>query len=153
MRAAVVTALGGPEVLQLVQWPDPVPSESQVLVRIRATCVQPADLGARIGVIPGGPVDPPFLDGWDFAGDVVEVGKGVDDLQPGDQVVGMVPWFHTRGAPGAYAELIAADADWLVPLPDGLDAAPAATIGLNGLTAAQGLDLLELSEPATIDRK
>jgi len=150
MRAVAVTALGGPEVLQVVDSPDPVAGPGQAVVRIRAACVQPADIGARVGRIPGGPVPPPFLPGWDFAGDVLSVGDGVTEVFPGDRVVGMVPWFHTRGTPGAYAEMIAAGTDWLVPLPEGLDYARAATIGLNALTAVQALDMLRLPGPGTV---
>jgi NADPH:quinone reductase-like Zn-dependent oxidoreductase len=150
MRVVAVTSLGGPDVLQMVEWPDPVPGPGQVLVRISAVCVQPADIAARMGVIPGGAVDPPFLAGWDFAGEVVALGDDGGAASVGDRVAGMVPWFQTRGAPGAYAELIAAPVDWLVPVPDDLDLVPAATIGLNGLTAAQGLDLMELPAATTI---
>ena len=67
MRAVVVSALGGPEVLEPVELPDPAPGPGGVLVRVRAACVHPADLAARVGQIPGGPVPPPFLAGWDIA--------------------------------------------------------------------------------------
>jgi NADPH:quinone reductase-like Zn-dependent oxidoreductase len=150
MRAVTVTGLGGPEVLQLVEMPDPVAGDGQVLVRVRAACVQPADLGARTGMIPGGPVPPPFLPGWDFAGEVVAAGAGVADLAAGDRVVGMVPWYLTRGTPGAYAEYVAADADWVVALPDGLDFAAAATVPLNALSASRVLAVAGLTEPTTV---
>jgi NADPH:quinone reductase-like Zn-dependent oxidoreductase len=150
MRAVAVAALGGPDVLQVVEWPDPVASTGQVVVRVRAACVQPADMAARVGMIPGGPVPAPFLPGWDLAGEVVAVADGVADLRVGDRVVGMVPWHLTRGAPGAYAELVAAEADWLVPLPDGVDTAVAATLPLNALTARQALDLMSLPAGTTV---
>jgi NADPH2:quinone reductase len=150
MRAVVVTALGGPEVLRVVERPDPAPAAGEVVVRVRAACVNPADIGARVGQIPGGPVPPPFLPGWDIAGEVVKVGDGVDDLAVGQAVVGMIPWFHTRGAVGGYAELVAAEAEWLVPVPAGLDPVVASTVPLNALTAHQALDMLALREPGTI---
>ncbi|GIJ71509.1 NADP-dependent oxidoreductase [Virgisporangium ochraceum] len=150
MRAVVVAALGGPEGLQVVEQPDPAPDTGQVLVRVRGACVNPADIGARIGQIPGGPVPPPFLLGWDIAGEVVGVGAGVTEFDVGDRVVGMIPWFITRGAVGGYVELVAADAEWLVPVPDGLDPVAAATIPLNALTAHQALEMMALSEPSTI---
>lgn len=152
MRAVVVTALGGPEVLQVVDLPDPIAGPGEVVVRTHAVCVQPADIGARIGMIPGGPVPPPFLPGWDFAGEVVAVGEHDSAFAVGDLVVGMVPWFVTRGAPGAYAELIAAAEDWIVPLPAGLSPFDAATIPLNALTAVQALEMLDLGpqEPVLI---
>jgi NADPH:quinone reductase len=144
MRTVAVTALGGPEVLQVVEQPDPVAGPGQVVVRVRAVCVQPADIAARIGQIPGGPPPTPFLVGWDIAGEVVEAGDGVTEFQAGDRVVGMIPWHITRGAIGGYAELVAADPEWLVPLPDGLDATLAATVPLNALTARHALDKMEL---------
>ncbi|WP_329106643.1 NADP-dependent oxidoreductase [Micromonospora sp. NBC_01699] len=151
MQAVAVTAQGGPEVLQVIERPDPVPGPGQVLVRVLAAVVHPADVAARLGLIPGGPVEPPFLPGWDFAGEVVEVGDGGGgEYRPGDRVVGMVPWYRTRGAVGAYAELIAADADWVVPLPDGLAPTVAATVPLNALTARQALDLMELPPASTV---
>jgi NADPH:quinone reductase-like Zn-dependent oxidoreductase len=120
-----------------------------VVVRIRAVCVHPADLAATTGEIPRGPVLPPFLPGWDIAGEVASVGPDTADFRVGDRVVGMIPWYLTRGAPGGYAEFVAADADWLVPLPDELDFAPAATVPLNAQTAHQGLVLLSLGlQPA-----
>ncbi|WP_436535682.1 NADP-dependent oxidoreductase [Actinoplanes sp. HUAS TT8] len=150
MRAVVVTALGGPEVLQLVELPDPRPGPGQVLVRVRAAGVNPADLAARTGHIPGGPVPPPFLLGWDIAGEVVEVGEQVSGLAVGDLVAGMIPWYLTRGAPGGYAELVAADADWVAPVPAGLDPVVAATVPLNALTAHRALRMMGLSEPTTL---
>ena len=54
----------------------------------------------------------------------------------------MIPWYLTRGTPGGYAELVAADADWLVRLPDELDFVSAATVPLNAQTAHQGLALV-----------
>jgi NADPH:quinone reductase len=150
MRAVAVTALGGPEVLQLVEQPDPVPAPGGVLVRMRAACVHPADIAARVGQIPGGPVPPPFLLGWDVAGEVVDVGAGVTDLAVGDRVVGMIPWYLTRGTVGGYAELAAMDVDWLVPVPGDLDPVVAATVPLNALTAHRALDIMALSEPTTL---
>ena len=150
MRAVVVTALGGPGVLEVVEQPDPVPAPGEVLVRVRAACVHPADIAARVGQIPGGPVPPPFLPGWDIAGEVVAVGDDVTGLRVGDLVAGMIPWFLTRGSVGGYAELVAADAEWLVPVPAGLDLIVAATVPLNALTARRALDIMALSVPTTV---
>ncbi|GAA3759778.1 NADP-dependent oxidoreductase [Plantactinospora mayteni] len=150
MRAVAVTALGGPGVLRVVERPDPVAGPGEILVRIRAVAVHPADLGARVGRIPGGPIEPPFLLGWDFAGDVVAVGDGVTEHRPGSRVAGMVPWYLTRGAVGAYAEFVVARRDWLVAVPDELDAAEAATVGLNALTARQALETMSLGSGSTV---
>jgi NADPH:quinone reductase-like Zn-dependent oxidoreductase len=109
--------------------------------------VHPADVAATTGEIPRGPDVPPFLPGWDIAGEVASLGPDAADFQVGDRVVGMIPWYLTRGAPGGYAQFIAADAGWLVPLPDGLDFAPAATVPLNAQTAHQGLALASMDVP------
>ncbi|MGN9908862.1 NADP-dependent oxidoreductase [Phytohabitans sp. LJ34] len=147
MLGVIAAALGGPEVLQVTELPEPEAQPGQVVVRVRAVCVHPADVAATTGQIPRGPVMPPFLPGWDIAGEVASVGADTTNFRVGDRVVGMIPWYLTRGAPGGYAEFVAADADWLVPLPDELDFAAAATVPLNAQTAHQGLELLSLSLP------
>jgi NADPH:quinone reductase len=146
MRVVQVTRLGGPEVLEVAERPDPEPGPGQVVVRVRAANVNPTDLGARQGRGRHAPPDPPFVLGWDVAGKVTAVGDGVADLSEGDRVVGMVQWYEQGGSVGAYAEAVAFDADWLVPLPNGLDYETAATIPLNALTARQGLELLDPPE-------
>lgn len=146
MYGVIVAELGGPEGLRVAELPDPVAGPGQVVVRVGAVCVQPADIAARVGMIPGGPVPPPFLCGWDVAGEVASVGDDVSDLRVGDRVVGMIPWYLTRGTPGGYAEFVAMDAEWLVPLPAGLDVAAAATLPLNAVTAHQALALLSLDD-------
>jgi NADPH:quinone reductase len=141
-----VAKLGGPEVLRVAERPDPRPDPGQVVVRVRAANVNPTDLGARRGAGRVAPPDPPFVLGWDLAGQVTAAGEGVEDFQPGDRVVGMVQWYETGGSVGAYAESVAFEAEWLVPLPNGLDYETAATIPLNAMTARQGLELLDPPE-------
>lgn len=150
MYGVIVAALDGADGLQRTELEDPVAQKGQVVVWIRAACVQPADLAATIGMMPRGPDLPPFLPGWDFAGEVTEVGPDVTEFAVGDRVVGMIPWFETRGVPGGYAEFVAADAQWLVSLPDGLDYEHAVTVPLNAMTAYQALNLLSLDEPTTV---
>jgi NADPH:quinone reductase-like Zn-dependent oxidoreductase len=144
MRVVEVAELGGPEVLNVAERPEPEPGPGQVVVRVRAANVNPTDLGARVGrgrVVP----DPPFILGWDLAGQVTAAGEGAD-LGPGDRVVGMVQWYEAGGSIGTYAESTVFDAEWLVPLPDGLDYETACTIPLNAVTARQGLELLDPPE-------
>jgi NADPH2:quinone reductase len=109
---------------------------------VRAANVNPTDLGARAGAGRGVP-DPPFVLGWDLAGVIAAVGDEVDEFEEGDRVVGMIQWYDEKGSVGAYAELVAVDAEWIVPLPDELDYETAATIPLNAVTARQGLELLD----------
>lgn len=145
MLGVVAAALGGPEVLQVTELPEPEAGPGQVLVRIRAVCVHPADVAATTGEIPRGPVPTPFSPGWDIAGEVASVGPGAAEFAVGDRVVGMIPWYLTRGNPGGYAEFVAADVDWLVRLPDELDFVSAATVPLNAQTAHQGMSLVSLA--------
>ncbi|MDO9407744.1 NADP-dependent oxidoreductase [Patulibacter sp.] len=144
MRVVVVTEPGDPEVLQTVERPDPAPVAGQAVVRMQAASVNPIDLAARTGWHP--PVfeiqDPPYVPGWDLAGEVVAVGEGVEAVAPGDPVVAMIPWHAAGGRYGAYAELVLVEAEWLVTRPAGLDPVAAATVPLNGLTAHQCLAML-----------
>jgi NADPH:quinone reductase len=142
MRVVEVTELGGPEVLQVAERADPEPGPGQVVVRVRAANVNPTDLGARSGRGRAVP-EPPFVLGWDLAGDVSAVGEGVTDFEPGDAVVGMIQWYDQKGSVGAYAESVAVDADWVVPMPGALDYETASTIPLNAVTAREGLELLD----------
>lgn len=141
MRAVVVTEAGGPEALTVQDRPDPVPGPGEAVVRMAAANINPTDLGARQGMYPPGfDIDgPPYVLGWDLAGEVTATGDGVDGVAAGDAVVGMIPWYAAGGRYGAYAELVLLEAQWLVPLPDGLAPAVAATVPLNALTAEQAL--------------
>jgi NADPH:quinone reductase len=150
MQVVEVTRFGGPEVLSLAERPEPRPAAGEVVVRVTAANVNPTDLGARMGQIPGAGPHPPFVLGWDFSGTVSTVGHGVRDLKPGQRVVGMIPWYITRGTVGAYASAVAVRAEWLVPLPEGLSDALAATVPLNALTAHQALRLLHLPPQASL---
>jgi NADPH:quinone reductase-like Zn-dependent oxidoreductase len=142
MRVVEVTKFGGPEVLQVAERDEPVAGPGQVVVRVRAANVNPSDLGARRGAGRVAPPDPPFVLGWELAGQVTDVGEGVAEFGSGDRVVGMVQWYEAGGSVGTYAESVAFDAEWLVPLPDTLDYETACTIPLNALTVRQGLELL-----------
>src|SRR4029079_7020872 len=88
--------------------------------------------------------------GWDLAGEVEAVGDGVTGLEPGTRVTGMVHWPTTRGTMGAYAELVALDADHVVPTPEGVDDPTAATIPLNALTADQALGIIDPAPGTTL---
>lgn len=133
---------GGPEVLEVAQRPEPVAQAGQVLVRVRAATVNPADLFTRSGALSAltGSLRLPVVLGWDFAG-TLETDTG--DLRAGQRVAGLVPWFQT--AAGAYAERIAVDPAWIAPIPDAVDDVAAAAVPLNAMTARQALDLLGLA--------
>ena len=147
-----VTAFGPPEVLKPAERPHPEPAEGEVVVRIDAANVNPTDIGARSGAgrrrLPD--LLPPFVVGWDLAGEVSDVGPGVDRFQIGDPVVGMIPWYRIGGRVGAYAQVAAVQPEWLAPRPAGLDAITGATVPLNALTASQDLEGLALAPGATL---
>ena len=145
MIVVVCTQAGGPEVLLSADWPEPVPGPTEAVVRLAAANVNPTDLGAREGHYPPGLdiVGPPYILGWDLAGEVTAVGDQVAGCRVGDQVVGMIPWYAAGGRYGTYAELVLLQAQWLVARPDGLDPVTAATVPLNALTARQALARLD----------
>ncbi|HEX6344474.1 NADP-dependent oxidoreductase [Umezawaea sp.] len=134
MRAVVQTEFGGPEVLRLVEAARPVPGPGEVLVRVRASGVNPADAIVRRGDFPSFGT-PPFTVGWDVSGEVEEVGPDAG-YAVGDEVYGM-PAFPA--AASAYAEHVAARADELAPKPARLDHVHAAALPMAALTAWQAL--------------
>ena len=136
MRVIEVQKFGGPEVLQLVERPERGAAEGEVLVRIRASAVNPVDRAIRAGRFPQ--LTAPLVLGWDFAG----------TTEDGRSVVGMVPWFVAQR--GTNADFVAVQRDWFVPLPDGLDPVAAATVPLNAQTAKQALDLLGVQAGQTL---
>ncbi|OZB77425.1 MAG: hypothetical protein B7X41_21135, partial [Microbacterium sp. 14-71-5] len=80
-QAIVQTEIGGPEVLTLVEVPDPVPAAGEVVVRIEAAGVNPIDVKQRSGFRPLPPITEPRHQGFDGAGVVTAIGSGVDDLR------------------------------------------------------------------------
>ena len=125
MRAIVVRELGGPEALVLAEHADPVAGPGQVLVQVAAAGVNFIDIYRRSGVYPQ-PV--PYVPGSEGAGTVVAVGEGVTEFSAGDHVA----WAE---GPGSYAERVAVDARWVVPVPEVVDLKAAGAVMLQGLTA------------------
>jgi NADPH:quinone reductase-like Zn-dependent oxidoreductase len=142
MRAIIQDELGGPEVLHPATVDRPEPGIGQVLIRMRAAGVNPADaMNRQTGAFAG---TPPFILGWDVSGVVEATGPGVTLFAPGEEVFGLLPF--PRGA-GAYAEFVVAPTRALVLKPEALTHAQAAALPLAGLTAWQAL-----VETAAIDR-
>ncbi|WP_042425923.1 NADP-dependent oxidoreductase [Streptacidiphilus anmyonensis] len=134
MRAVIQRSFGGPEVLRVVETERPKPRSGEVLVRVRASAVNPVDLAVRSGAFPllG---EPPFGVGWDISGEVVEAGPGAR-YEVGEEVYGM-PYFP-RAATG-YAEYVAAPSRHFARKPATVDHVHAAALPLAVLTAWQGL--------------
>lgn len=142
MRVITQQTLGGPEVLTVVDAPEPRPIPTEVLVRVKAIGLNPLEARLRSGEFPLiGP--PPFVLGWDISG-VVEQSPQTWRFRPGDEVFGM-PWFPRPAS--AYAELVSAPALHLARKPASLSHAEAAALPVVGLTAWQGLvDLARVGE-------
>lgn len=126
MKSIRLAANGGPEVLDLVDLPDPVPGPGQVLVRQTAIGVNYIDTYHRSGLYP---LRLPSGLGMEGAGEVVAAGEGVTRFAPGDRVA------FASGPIGAYAELHAVDAARAVAIPGGVDDRTAAAALLKGMTA------------------
>ncbi len=135
MRAIAQYSFGGPEVLTVVERPDPTAGPDEVVIQTAAIGVNPVESAIRSGLfrLLG---NPPFVLGWDVAGVVTQVGERVGQLAVGDRVFGM-PRFPA--AANGYAELVAAPALEVARTPDGLDDQAAAAVPLVALTAYQAL--------------
>jgi NADPH2:quinone reductase len=147
MRAVGIRSFGGPEVLEVVELPDPEPGEGEVRVRVAGAAVNPADLAIRAGAFRQAMEgrEPPFVPGMELAGVVDSVGPGTR-FRPGDRVMAIV---MPTGGRGAQAELVVVPQESAVPVPKGSTLAQAATLPMNGLTVRRALDLLELKPGQT----
>jgi NADPH2:quinone reductase len=125
MKCVQVPEPGGPEKMQLVEVPRPVPGPRQALVRIAASGVNFIDIYFRTGLYKA---DLPVTLGSEAAGTVEAVGPGVTEVTPGDRVA----YAMIRGS---YAEYAVVPAAQLVRIPDHLDFATAAAAMLQGMTA------------------
>jgi NADPH:quinone reductase-like Zn-dependent oxidoreductase len=127
MRAVWIPKPGPPEVLELRDGPDPVPKPDQVLVRVKASGVNFADVSARLGVYPDAP-PPPCVVGYEVAGVVEQVGGEAHGVTPGDRVLALTRF-------GGYADLIAIPAAQIFPMPAAMSFEEGAAIPVNYLTA------------------
>lgn len=127
----VITRLGGPEVLRLVNEELPVPAAGQVRLKVVAAGVAYADILMRRGLYPGVPRFP-FTPGYDVVGDIDMLGAGVTNVSNGQRVAALT----MIGGYSRYTLVPAAD---LVPVPSSLDAAEAVSLVLNYVTAYQML--------------
>lgn len=120
MRAVLVPEFGGPEVLRLASVPDPRPSEGEIVVGVRASGVNRADLLQRRGLYPPPPGESE-VPGLEFAGVVEETGAGATRWRPGDRVMGIV-------GGGGYAERVVVDERVAVAVPEGMPWSMAAAV-------------------------
>lgn len=139
MRAAMYDRFGGPEVLEIREVDDPPVGPDVVLVRARATSVNPVDWKIREGKLQAAyPHYLPVIPGWDVAGVVEKVGPAVvTGVRPGDEVWGYVRRDGVQF--GTAAELVPAPQRTLAAKPPSLSFEEAASVPLAGLTAYQSL--------------
>jgi NADPH:quinone reductase-like Zn-dependent oxidoreductase len=130
MKAVVIDGFGGVDQLHIQNVDDPPVGTGEVLVRVRATSINPVDMKIRSGSMKGIiDVEFPTILGSDLAGEVVRAGEGVTGFPKGMRVMAM--------ANSTYAELTTAKADVLSPIPDKLSYEQAAALPVVLLTGAQ----------------
>jgi len=132
MRAVVLRSHGGPEVLTLEEVADPVIGPEDVLVDVRATALNRADLLQRMGLYPSPAWEAVEIPGLELAGTVAAVGPRVTMWRPGDEVMGIV-------SGGAYAERVAVHERQVMAVPVVVGLADAAAIPEVFLTAWDAL--------------
>ncbi|MGN6752289.1 MAG: NADPH:quinone reductase [Intrasporangium sp.] len=136
MRAAYITRLGGPQVIEVGELPDPVRGRGDVLVRVGHASVNHVDTFVRSGGYRT-PTPFPFVIGRDLVGTVVDVGPGVVGFEPGQPV-----WCNSMGhggRQGSSSELVAVPAERLYPLPAQADPVELAALVHPAATAYLGL--------------
>ncbi len=141
MKAVLIRAFGGPEVLEYADAPEPMPGPSDVVVEVHAASVNPVDCKMRDGQVRHyGDIKLPRILGRDFSGVVAAVGAGISDLRPGEAVFGIAD----RLRDGTHAETHLVDAGLLAKKPRALSHISAAALGV---AAASALAALETTAP------
>ncbi|HVE86546.1 MAG TPA: NAD(P)H-quinone oxidoreductase [Myxococcales bacterium] len=128
MRALRIDGQGGPEVLKLQDVPELAPGPGEVVVRVRASGLNRADLLQCMGLYPAPPDAPPDIPGLEYAGEVAAAGPRARRFKPGDRVMGIV-------GGGAFAEQLVAHEREVMALPPGLSFSQAAAIPEAFMTA------------------
>lgn len=134
MRAIVITRPGGPEVLELREVADPVPGPEELLVAVRASAMNRADVLQRRGRYPAPPGVPPDIPGLEFAGEVLACGPRAALFAPGDRVMGIL-------GGGGHAERVVLHERTALRVPERLSWVEAAALPEAFLTAFDALAL------------
>jgi NADPH:quinone reductase len=132
MQAVWISTYGGPEVLEIRTVGKPLMNDDQVLVRVRASSLNRADLLQRQGKYPPPYGFPAEIPGMEFAGEVAEVGSSVRQWKPGQRVFGLI-------GGGAHAEYVVTYAHLLAEIPANLDWTQAAAVPEVFITAHDAL--------------
>ena len=142
MRCVVYTGVGGPEVVEVQQRPDPEPSKFEVVIAPPFAGLNPADVLQREGKHPVPPGSPTDIPGLEVAGPVVAVGDAVTAFAVGDRAFGLV-------GGGGLGDLVVAPERELAGVPDSLDDRQAAAAPEAFLTATTRSCCRPGSAPAT----
>jgi len=132
MKAVVINHFGGPEVLEIGEVPTPRPGPEEILVRVRSSALNRADLLQRLGryAAPTGAAQ--NIPGLEFAGEVAELGANAQRWRKGDRVMGII-------GGGAHAEFVTAHQDAVAAVPANLDWPAAGAIPEVFITAHDAL--------------
>ena len=134
MKAVLLEGYGDVDQMKYGEFSDPHAGAGEVVVRVISTSVNPIDYKIREGAMKERmKLEFPAVLGRDVAGEVTEVGEGVTKFKRGDLVMGLVD--H------GYAEYLAAKADALTRIPEGLDAVDAGVLPLVTETGAQLIEI------------
>jgi NADPH:quinone reductase len=133
VQAVAIQTFGGPEGLAVIDLPDPSPAAGEALITTEAIGVGGVDALIRSGAVAAYGFTEGHIPGSEIAGTVVAVGDGV-----WPSLIGQRVWAFT-GVGGGYAEQVAIPAETLIPLPAGLAAVDAVTLGTSGAVAHFGL--------------
>jgi NADPH2:quinone reductase len=152
MKAVTLDAFDTPPALR-DDLPAPTPAPNEVLVRVRASSVNPADNGIAAGMLKQMGIEHefPVTLGRDYAGVVEQVGAEVTRYAVGDDVFGFLLHANPTVHAGSWAELIAVPQDMFIGrAPQGVDLATAGAAPLAGIAAIMAIDALELSDGDTV---
>ena len=134
MKAIRISERGGPEVLQIQEVADPAPGPSDVVVEVKATAINRADLLQCLGMYPAPPGVPADIPGLEYAGVVSSIGSKVTRWRAGDRIMGIV-------GGGAFAQKLVAHEREAVPIPPGMTLTDAAALPEAFFTAFDALVL------------
>lgn len=144
MRAVVISEFGGPEVMQVREVERPEPGPKEILVRVRASGLNRADVIQRVGRYPAPPDSPQDIPGLEYAGTVEARGSEVTLWAEGDRVMGIV-------GGGGYAEYVVVHERTAVKVPAGVSTEDAGAIPEVYMTAYDALfRQMKLSEGETV---
>ena len=132
MKAVVITRFGGPEVLEIQDVPVPQPGPEEILVHVRGTALNRADLLQRQGRYAAPPGTPQNIPGLEFAGEVAELGTNAHRWHKGDRVMGII-------GGGAHAEFVTAHQDAVCSVPPNLEWSAAGAVPEVFITAHDAL--------------